>query len=411
MSTIRAATGRERCWKRRCNPILNLIRRALVTSAVAFFSRPVVAAEDAEVLRAMQDRFREVAGKLRPSLVRIETVGGTQPARGAAQDAPQPIEEEEGPPKPKRSQSPFRDDVGSRFVVADGPTTGLVYSADGYIVTSSFNFVREPALITVTLADGRRVAADLVARDQVRKIALLKVDAIGLTVPTWAQMPDIRVGQSAVALGLGFGADEPSIHVGIISALNRMRGNALQTDAKLSPANYGGPLCDLDGRVLGICVPMAQRPGELAGVEMYDSGVGFALPRYRLDAIVDELMTGKSFHRGWLGMVVDPRAKDSVVIANVGDPSPMKSAGLQVGDTILTIDGRPLHHFGHLMQALYMLPAGQSVVMQIKRGEAEFSVTVTLARSDELGPLPETEEPFDPADPLPEPEPEPEPDE
>jgi serine protease Do len=360
--------------------------------------------DEPAVLRAMQDRFRAVATQLRPSLVRIESVGGTQPLRGVASEAPEDADDEEGPPKPKRTQNPFRDDIGSPFVVADGPTTGLVYSEDGYIVTSSFNFVREPALITVTLADGRRLAADLVARDQVRKVALLKVEATHLVVPTWAQTRDIRVGQTAVALGLGFGGDEPSIHVGIVSALNRMRGTALQTDAKLSPANYGGPLCDLSGRVLGISVPMAQRPGELAGVEMYDSGVGFAIPRYRLDPIVDELKTGKSFHRGWLGMVVEPRAQNAVVVADVADPSPMKSAGLQAGDQILTIDGRPLYHFGHMMQALYMLPAGQSVVMQVKRGDAEFSVTVTLARSDELGALPEAEEPFDPAEPLPEPE-------
>jgi len=367
------------------------------------------AGEDPAVLRAMQERFREVAVQMRPSLVRIETVGGTQPARNIAQDKPEETQEGEGPqPRPKRTQNPFRDDAGSPFVVSDGPTTGLVYSADGYIVTSSFNFVREPALITVTLADGRRLAADLVARDQVRKVALLKVDAANLPVPAWAGTSDIRVGQTAVALGLGFGADEPSIHVGIVSALRRMRANALQTDAKLSPANYGGPLCDLSGRVLGMCVPMAQRPGELAGVEMYDSGVGFALPRYRLDPIVDELMTGKSFHRGWLGMVIDPRARDALVISSVADPSPVKSAGLQTGDTIMTIDGQPMRHFGHLMQALAMLPAGESVTMQVKRGEALFSTTVTLARSDQLGSLPEAEEPFDPADPLPQPEPEPE---
>jgi serine protease Do len=357
----------------------------------------------------MQERFREVAAKLRPALVRIETVGGTQPGRAISQDKPEETHDGEGPsPRPKRTQNPFRDDAGSQFVIADGPTTGLVYSDDGYIVTSSFNFVREPALITVTLADGRRLAADLVARDQVRKVALLKVDSTNLPVPTWVGPGEIKVGQTAVALGLGFGTEEPSIHVGVVSALNRMRGNALQTDAKLSPANYGGPLCDINGRVLGICVPMAQRPGELAGVEMYDSGVGFALPRYRLAPIVAELMTGKSFHRGWLGMVIDPRAKNSLVISNVADPSPVRSAGLQIGDTIMTIDGQPMRHFGHLMQALAMLPAGESVVVQVKRGEALFSASVTLARSDQLGSLPEAEEPFDPAEPLPEPEPEPE---
>ncbi len=360
-------------------------------------------------LRAMQDQFRRVADRLRPCMVRIETVGGTQPT------APQaPREEKSDPdeggepnePKKPRLQNPFREEVGSRFAVADGPTTGLVWSSDGYIVTSSFNFVREPALVSVVLADGRRLAADVVARDQVRKIALLKIDARDLPVPTWTDLQDVRVGESVVALGLGFGTEAPSLTVGIVSAFNRMRGNALQTDAKLSPANYGGPLCDLYGRVLGINVPMAQRPGELAGAEMYDSGVGFAVPKERLDAIVGELVTGRSFYRGWLGLNIEPRIVDALVIHNVADPSPVRAAGLLPGDKILTIDGRRINHYGNLVQSLNMRPAGEEVLLEVDRNGAAFSVKVRLGRIDELGPMPELEEPFDPSNPLPAPEPE-----
>jgi len=362
------------------------------------------AANDYEVLRASQERFRAVATKLRPSLVRIETVGGTQPAAPQPPEKPQPADlDEEGPPPPPRLQNPFRDDPGSGFVVADGPTTGLVYSADGYIVTSSFNFAREPALITVTLADGRRVAADLIARDQVRKIALLKIDVSGLQLPTWITFDQLRVGQSAVALGLGFGGNDPSLTVGVISALNRMRGNAIQTDAKLNPANYGGPLCDLDGRVIGICVPMAQRAGELAGVELYDSGVGFAVPKHRVDAIVETLLTRGSVYRGWLGFVIDPRTPDAVMIRNIAEPSPAKAAGLRPGDKIVRANGQPVLHYGQLVQAIYMIPAGEQVILEIARDGVEFSAAATLARSSELGPLPPLSEPFDPSAPTPSP--------
>ncbi len=361
--------------------------------------------DDYAVLRASQERFRAVAAKLRPSLVRIETVGGAQPAAPAPQETKKaPGPNEEGPfTPPKRLQNPFRDDPGSGFVVADGPTTGLVYSADGYIVTSSFNFVREPELISVTLADGRRVAADLIARDQVRKIALLKIDASGLPVPEWRAVDAVQVGQSAIALGLGFGGSDPSITVGIVSALNRMRGNAIQTDAKLNPANYGGPVCDIEGRVIGICVPMAQRAGELAGVELYDAGVGFAVPKHRLDAIVKTLMTGASVYRGWLGFVIDPRVPDAVVIRNIAEPSPAQEAGLRPGDKIVGADGQPIRHFGQLVQAIYMIPAGEMVFLRIERDGAEFTAAATLARSSDLGPLPALSEPFDPAAPPPPP--------
>ena len=357
-------------------------------------------ANSLETLKATQQRFREAAAMVRPSLVRIESVGGTQPVARSQRQDPEPADNDpEGPPAPRRTQKPFQETLGSGFVIADGPTTGLVYSADGYIVTSSFNFVRDPALISVTLADGRMVAADLVARDQVRKIALLKVDATDLSVPQWTQEGDVRVGQWAIALGLGLGGTEPSMSVGIISAKNRMHRNAVQTDAKLSPINFGGPLCDIQGRVVGITVPMAQRPGELAGVEMYDSGVGFAVPKHRLDAIVSELKSGRSFHRGWLGVAMNPRVTDAVVILNIADPSPSREAGMQIGDKIVKADGSPVKHFGQLMQALYMIPAGETVEIEVEREGQSIPLKVVLAESTKLGSLPDLPEPFDPAAP------------
>jgi len=387
---------------RSANPSISL---GLLILAGVVFSPFAARASDAgidheyQLRRASQEMFRDVARRLRPSLVRIETVGGTQPTAFAADDG-----EENAQTAPRRSQSPFRDDPGSPFVVADGATTGIVHSPDGYIVTSSFNFVREPALISVTLADGRRLAADLVARDQVRKIALLKVNATDLTVPDWRATDDLRVGEWAVALGLGFGGDHPSLTVGIVSALNRMHGNAVQTDAKLSPANYGGPLCDIDGRIIGLCVPMAQRPGELAGIELYDAGVGFAVPKRIVNEVTAELKTGRSFHRGWLGVAIDPHSAGALVIGNVADPSPMRTAGVQPGDKLLAINGHPIQHYGHLVQAIYMLPAGEEVKVEIERDGESFSALVELARSDELGSLPELPEPFDPSNPLPQPE-------
>ena len=349
-------------------------------------------------LRATQEVFRSVAASMKQYLVRIETVGGSQP-RGFLKTADGG--DESAPPRPRDQ---FRESVGANFVIADGPTTGLVYDSDGYIIASGFNFVRDPVLISVILADGRRLVADLVARDQVRKIALLKVEASDLPVPTWVDIADVHVGQWAIALGLGFGGSEPAITVGIVSAHNRMLGNAIQTDAKLGPANYGGPLCDVHGRVIGICVPMAQRPGELAGIEMYDSGVGFAVPKHRVDEIVKVLKTGTSFYRGWLGIQIDGKVKDGVVVRKVAVPSPMADADIRAGDRILAINDKKIGHYGHLVQAIYMIPAGGRVYLHMRRGEREFGASITLARNVDLGALPEDEEPFDPSAPIPDPD-------
>ncbi len=106
-----------------------------------------------------------------------------------------------------------------------------------------------------------------------------------------------EIGQWAIALGrtLDPNADQPpSVSVGIISALDRIWGKAIQTDAKVSPTNYGGPLVDLDGRVQGVLVPASPRAeGETAGFEWYDSGIGFAIPLEDVNAVLPRLKEGK----------------------------------------------------------------------------------------------------------------------
>ncbi|MFQ5591431.1 MAG: trypsin-like peptidase domain-containing protein, partial [Phycisphaerae bacterium] len=346
--------------------------------------------ESLHLLHATQEEFRLVVERLQPSIVRIDTVGGSYPTGGVAASSDDAADVRPG--------GPFRDSLGSSFVPAEGATTGIIYSSDGYIITSSLGFVRRPLLITVTLPDGRRLAAEQIARDQVRKIALLKVEASGLSVPQWSEYERLRVGQWAIALGRAFDTAGPSVTVGIVSALNRMSGNAVQTDAKLSPANYGGPLCDISGRVIGICVPMAQRPGELAGIEMYDSGVGFAVPIRRVNEIVETLKTGRSIYRGWLGISVRQHPLDGVVITEVALPSPMHDAGVHPGDILIAAEGKEIQSFDHLMKTLYMIPAGQQVELQLSRAGGEFSVAVTLARASELGSFPDPSHVRQPAD-------------
>lgn len=369
--------------------LVALMSLLVVSGAFAVSPERTDSGSDLAYLRATQQVFRDVADQIRPALVRIETVGGSQPARVMPLDPEEETGEgdpeipDEDPPDP----SPFRDTTGSSFVVADGPTTGLVYSRDGYIITSSFNFIRDPLLVTVALADGRRLEATVVARDQVRKIALLKVDAEDLPEPTWRDADEVAVGERVVALGLGFGGDHPSVTTGIISAKARMLGNAVQTDAKLSPANYGGPVCDVFGRVVGLAVPMAQRPGELAGIELYDSGIGFAVTRDRVEEIVDTLKTGQSLYRGWLGVSMNMASRDGVEITQVAHRSPLAAAGVRTGDRIVWAEGKELHHPDKLIQALYMIPAGELVRIIIERNEIPFALEVRLARNTELGDL------------------------
>ena len=165
----------------------------------------------------------------------------------------------------------------------------------GYIVSSAFNFVQKPDSILVTLADGTRPPAKLVATDHSRMLVLLKVKSeTALPVPEAVPANEMRVGQWAIAVGRTFEADKPNVSVGIVSALDRVWGRAIQTDAKISPNNYGGPLVDISGRVLGVLVPLSpDATSEVAGVEWYDSGIGFAVPLDHVLKVLPKWSTAK----------------------------------------------------------------------------------------------------------------------
>ena len=126
------------------------------------------------------------------------------------------------------------------------------------------------------LQSGEAVRRDVVALRKEVAGALVKIDATDLPVPEFVHPANVKIGQWACALGRTFATEEPTVHIGIVSAQRRVFGRALQIDAYTSPANYGGPVVDVHGRVLGMAVPLSPA-GRNAGVEWYDSGIGFAV--------------------------------------------------------------------------------------------------------------------------------------
>ncbi len=174
----------------------------------------------------------------------------------------------------------------------EGPTTGIIIDKDGHVVTSTFNFINKPKIITITLKNGKKFKGQLLGRDFTRKICLLKINLNDevLSLPTFVSAKDIRVGQWAISVGVGFGGVENSISLGLISGKNRIFGKAIQTDANISPANYGGALIDVEGRVIGICTPLSPNSMDvMAGAEWYDSGIGFVIPLAEIPEIIETL--------------------------------------------------------------------------------------------------------------------------
>ena len=179
------------------------------------------------------------------------------------------------------------------------------------------------------------MAADLVATDYSRMLVLLKArGAAGLPVPDWSGNTEVEVGAWAIAVGRAFRADRPNVAVGIVSARGRLFGKVLQTDAAVSPANYGGPLIDIYGRVLGILVPMSpESTSQSAGLQWYDSGVGFAVSLSPIIERIERMKLGEDQQPGRLGvglMKANP-FEDPVTVATVRAGSTAASAGLLAG--------------------------------------------------------------------------------
>ena len=296
-----------------------------------------------------------------PSVVRIETIGGLEK-------------------------------VG-KVLVGTGPTTGLVVSADGYVLSSAFNFIQQPSSILVTLANGKRAAARIISRDRSRMLVLLKVNTDQELTPAIPVPRDqMQVGQWTIAIGRTFDLKRCNASVGILSARNRIWGKSIQTDAKISPSNYGGPLVDIRGRTMGILVPLSpQQQGEVAGAEWYDSGIGFAVPLADILPHLDTLKAGKDLYPGLLGVSLKGKDiyADPAIVAVCQAKSPAAEAGLQVGDRIVEINGLPITRQAQLKHALGTQYAGDVVKVAFTRGTQRIEKDVTL--TDKLEPY---EHPF-----------------
>ncbi len=310
-----------------------------VDSAVSGLSQ----AELMEAMTLTSRAFRSATNRVTPSLVTIESYGGVSAVQGR---------------------------IGGIRKQGEGNTTGIVISSDGYILTSTFNFIQRPPVISVILGDGERHFAKLVGRDDTRKICLLKIDGpTDLPVPEMVDESKIKVGQWAISLGVGYGDTSPAMSTGIISAKNRIGGRAIQTDANISPANYGGPLVDIEGRVLGICVPMnPQSQAVGAGVEWYDSGIGFAVPLADAEKLLDRLKAGEYIRPAFIGIQSGPNPLgDGILINKVNPNSPASRLELEEGDILLSINDNRVNDMLRLKQLINRFEAGETIRITVKR--------------------------------------------
>lgn len=256
----------------------------------------------------------------------------------------------------------------SAYLLDDGVT----------LLTSDLYLERDPAAIIVSTSDRSELLAEVVARDYARRLVLIRLKEAQLQVLPIQNCGTCRPGETAISLGRGYQPERLNLSVGIISATNRLFGNAIQTDAAISAVNYGGPLITLQGELIGIISPIA--PVGQRGEDWYDSGIGFAVPMNLINSRIDRLQAGEDIHAGWMGLRLEqanPYTSPPIIKEVRG---PAWKAKLKPGDKILRINNRPTNNIMDFRWELRTKDAGEVVLLEIDRGDQKQEVLVRLEK-------------------------------
>jgi len=276
--------------------------------------------------------------------------------------------------------------------------SGFIVDRSGLVVTNN-HVVEGASAISVRLADGRRLDADLVGRDAPTDLALVRLRAPPKDLPV-ARLGDsdrLRVGDWLLAIGNPFGLST-SVSLGILSATARDLGAGpfdefLQTDAAINPGNSGGPLFDLAGEVVGVNTAMVSNES--------GSRIGFAIPSSLLKALLPQLERTGGVVRGALGVYLQDLTPDlatalglagrhGAVVNGFVPGSSARAAGVAVDDVIVSLDGRPIESAQALTRLVGLHRPGELVRLGVVHGDATSSVSVRLGERTDLegtGPL------------------------
>ncbi len=282
---------------------------------------------------------------------------------------------------------------GGSYVVS-GAGSGVVITADGYIVTNN-HVVAGVSSLTVTLSDGTKYPATLIGTDSKTDLAVIKIEATGLTPAVFGDSSALAVGDAVIAIGNPLGSLGGTVTDGIISALNRQitvdgkTMTVLQTNAEINPGNSGGGLFNAYGELIGIVNAKSGSDGSETSIE----GLGFAIPSNVVKEVALELMNnGYVSGRVVLGVKVveinDAQTaaqygvdRAGVYIAEITDGLGAQRAGLEVGDCVVSINGVAVSSTSEISAELENFSVGDTVEVQVIRGGRMLSVDVELSES------------------------------
>lgn len=341
---------------------------------------------------AYPESFADMVEKVQPAVVNISTEIKASPVQSFSS-----FERGETPFAGTPFEDMFKDFFGNMpngeggaGVPSQSLGSGVVVSADGYVVTNS-HVVEGAEKIVVKLSDNKtEFDAELIGRDPKNDLALLKIESKKpFAFLEFADSSAVRVGDWVVAVGNPFGLGG-TVTAGIVSALGRHINQGpyddfIQTDAAINPGNSGGPLVSVDGKILGINTAILSRSGG-------SQGIGFAVPANTIKLIMAQLKEHGRPIRGWLGVRIQTVTDDladafglkensGALVAGVVDASPAAKAGIKSGDIITFYNGSEISSMQDLPKMVAETKVGEKLAVKVIRDGQEKTLSVTI---DEL---------------------------
>ncbi len=356
--------------------------------AILFLAAPLSVQGESQdnvaALRQMGKAFTSIAERASQAVVSLKSESTITRDSSRYYDWPygeDPFEFWFGPRSP-RERTPQRRNR-QQSVTALG--SGFIISPDGYILTNN-HMVGDSKKIEIELTDGRKFTAKIIGTDPDSDIAVVKIDAENLPFLELADSDTLEVGEWVLAIGnpLGF---SHTVTAGIVSAKGRSVGladieNFIQTDAAINRGNSGGPLLNLDGKVVGINTAIVGATGNI--------GIGFAIPINMAKHAYKQLREGKSVERGFIGVQLGelnpevaaslglPEDTKGVTVSMVVPDSPAEKAGLKVYDVIVEFEGQAVDKRNEFINRVSMLEPGSKVKLVVLRDGKRKPFDVTL---------------------------------
>lgn len=272
-----------------------------------------------------------------------------------------------------------------------GSGSGVIISADGYIVTNN-HVVADADELTVTLNDNKEYSARIIGTDKTTDLALIKIDGKNLSAITIANSENIKVGEWVLAVGNPFNLTN-TVTAGIVSAKGRSLykngvESFIQTDAAINPGNSGGALVNTRGELIGINAMLYSQTGSF-------SGYGFAIPTSIMNKVVDDLKTYGTVQRAVVGIQgsdvknyvdgqkeqgkdIDLGTMEGIYVAKVTEESAAEEAGLKEGDVIIAIDGKEMNKMADMQEYLAKKRPGDKVTVTYLRDKKKNTKSITL---------------------------------